>query len=289
MKNNATPVFKNQSKKHNSSSKIKKHEGSMMENQSNATPATKTPIVQIIENKPMASSLDVAEFFEKQHKNVLQKIRNLEQKYPDFWRLNFKPCEIIREIPLQGQKAMPYYNMTRAGFSLVVLGFTGDKALKFQIAYVNRFEEMEAALMGKVHQPALSSDHDDEWLDFDSPINYTPDPDIHDDYSTVEDRKPLTGLIKYWASITGMQHAKLYQWLHASMGVTSVEKLKLSQLSAAKTFVQDRIKEHFKPVLNKQQVFLLEKFEELGVVKQAQLLLSLANNENYNNINNLPL
>jgi len=34
-------------------------------------------------------------------------------------------------------------NMTRDGFTLLAMGFTGYKALKFKVAYIQRFNEME--------------------------------------------------------------------------------------------------------------------------------------------------
>lgn len=48
-------------------------------------------------------------------------------------------------------RSQPSYDMTKKGFSILVMGFTGMEAMKFKIAYTDRFEEMEGAF--KVGQP----------------------------------------------------------------------------------------------------------------------------------------
>lgn len=41
------------------------------------------------------------------------------------------------------------YNMNREGFSLLTFGFTGEKALRFQMEYIKRFNEMEDFIKDK--------------------------------------------------------------------------------------------------------------------------------------------
>ena len=73
-------------------------------------------------------------------------------------RVNFEQCEIIREIPLQGEKAMPYFQITRDGFAMLAMGFTGDKAFAFKIRYIKAFNRMEAKLQQlAVKQACLQS------------------------------------------------------------------------------------------------------------------------------------
>lgn len=77
-------------------------------------------------NQPMASSLVVAELFEKHHKNVLRDINELE--IPDDYRqLNFEPSSYLNKQ----NKEQPPFNMTRDGFSLLAMGFTGKKAMEW--------------------------------------------------------------------------------------------------------------------------------------------------------------
>lgn len=91
------------------------------------------------------SSLDVAETFGKNHKEVLRDIRQL--KCPeDFLRRNFALQSYIDEHNHQ----QPMYLMTRDGFTVLVMGYTGEKAMKFKLEYINRFNEMENILQAKM-------------------------------------------------------------------------------------------------------------------------------------------
>lgn len=101
------------------------------------------PRLCIVDGHITTTSLDVAEKFGKEHKNVLQAIRNLECS-EEFARLNFQLCHEISE--LQNGKPQPYYRMTRDGFSVLVMGFTGKAAMKWKEAYINAFSLMEGHL-----------------------------------------------------------------------------------------------------------------------------------------------
>ncbi|MCB5203181.1 Rha family transcriptional regulator [Neorhizobium sp. T786] len=89
--------------------------------------------------KPMTNSRDVAALFGRLHKNVLQGIQNLECS-ENFNRLNFQPIEYYDE---RG-RLKPSYNMTKDGFTFLVMGYTGSLAARFKEAYINRFNEMRA-------------------------------------------------------------------------------------------------------------------------------------------------
>ena len=90
-----------------------------------------------------ANSRDVAAFFARLHKNVLQSIQNLECS-PEFARLNFQPWEVPHPT-IKGRKDTSF-NMTKDGFTFLVMGFKGREAARFKEAYIKRFNEMEAAL-----------------------------------------------------------------------------------------------------------------------------------------------
>ena len=47
-------------------------------------------------------------------------------------------------------KKNPLYVMGRDGFTLLVMGYTGESAIRFKLAYINQFNAMEAALQGKI-------------------------------------------------------------------------------------------------------------------------------------------
>lgn len=86
--------------------------------------------VHVMDGRAVALSTEVAEFFGKQHKNVLRDIREFLERNPEA-RLNFEPST---RTTASGEE--PYFVMTRAGFSMIALAFTGEKAEKFRIAYV---------------------------------------------------------------------------------------------------------------------------------------------------------
>ena len=88
-------------------------------------------------------SLFVADFFEKQHKHVLRDIAKITEPTSglskEFIRENFK-ADTYKDKT--GRK-LPCYQMTRDGFTMLVMGYTGAKAMKFKEMYIKRFNEME--------------------------------------------------------------------------------------------------------------------------------------------------
>lgn len=85
-----------------------------------------------------ANSLIVAQMFNKEHKNVLADIKNLDCS-SEFSRLNFKPSNYTDE---RG-KRQPCFEMTRDGLVFLVMGYRGKKAAQFKEAYIKRFNQME--------------------------------------------------------------------------------------------------------------------------------------------------
>lgn len=80
----------------------------------------------------------VAQFFCKEHKNVLRDIENLDCS-AEFRQLNFEQSHYKNA---QG-KRQPCYAMTKDGFTFLVMGYRGKKAAKFKEMYIRRFNEME--------------------------------------------------------------------------------------------------------------------------------------------------
>lgn len=93
------------------------------------------------DGRVLVSSVDVAEHFEKRHKNVIQAIEKLKVD-EEFNRLNFQPVEYKDE---KGEMR-PAYMMTRDGFTLLVMGFTGYKAMDWKVKYIKAFNAMEAQI-----------------------------------------------------------------------------------------------------------------------------------------------
>lgn len=100
----------------------------------------------------LVSSVDVAENFEKRHKNVIQSIENIRKSDKGFTGLNFQPSEYEDS----SGRVLPSYLMTRDGFTLLVMGFTGYKAQEWKIKYIKAFNAMEARLKeGAAREAAL--------------------------------------------------------------------------------------------------------------------------------------
>lgn len=91
------------------------------------------------------TSLDVAETFGKRHDHVLRDIREIGCS-EEFRLSNFGESSYVSS---QGKK-QPMIVMTRDGFTLLVMSYTGDLATKFKEAYIKQFNAMEAALKGKL-------------------------------------------------------------------------------------------------------------------------------------------
>ncbi|RMW41796.1 phage regulatory protein [Lactiplantibacillus pentosus] len=93
----------------------------------------------IMKNKQaVTSSLQVAETFEKEHRNVLATIGGLlKNKHTQHM---FAKETYVNE---QNGQSYPIYYMNRDGFTLLAMGFTGTKALKFKLQYIEAFNSME--------------------------------------------------------------------------------------------------------------------------------------------------
>ena len=99
------------------------------------------PVVQNIHGRPATTSRDVAFYFERRHVDVIDSIRTLQANCPEsFSQRNFSLAEYIDE---QG-KPRPMFTLYRDGFMLLVMGYTGRKALAVKLAYIEAFNRMEA-------------------------------------------------------------------------------------------------------------------------------------------------
>lgn len=99
------------------------------------------------EEVTVVSSLDVAETFEKNHRDVMESIRNIETGIST---AEFSALFNLASYRATNGKSNPMYQMTRDGFTLLVMGYTGEKAMKFKLAYIKQFNAMENILRGKL-------------------------------------------------------------------------------------------------------------------------------------------
>ena len=95
---------------------------------------------------PTTTSLKVSKFFEKNHKDVLRDIRDLVAKCSaEFGERNFALSEYIDPT---GRK-LPMYLLTKDGFMMLAMGYTGEKAMRLKEAYIAQFNAMEEALRAR--------------------------------------------------------------------------------------------------------------------------------------------
>lgn len=114
------------------------------------------PIVFEKDGQALTTSREVADYFGKNHRHILRDIRNvLEQlnetpEGREFGQSNFGQSYYMNE---QGKK-QPAYTLTRDGFTLLAMGFTGAKAMQFKVAYINAFNRMAGMISGAAHVAA---------------------------------------------------------------------------------------------------------------------------------------
>lgn len=113
-----------------------------------------TPKVFEYNGKILTTSFDVAAYFQKTHDNVLKKIRSVVSDCdPEYHAVNFNEMFQEVEVANGAVRKSPYFELTRDAFVLIVMGFTGKRALQWKIDYINAFNRMEATLHGTL--PAL--------------------------------------------------------------------------------------------------------------------------------------
>ena len=92
----------------------------------------------------LTNSLLVAEKFGKEHKHVLDAIRELIQGCAE---TSADPMFVETiYVNEQNRQEYPMFVMNRDGFTLLAMGFTGKKALKFKLDYIAAFNAMERSL-----------------------------------------------------------------------------------------------------------------------------------------------
>ena len=101
----------------------------------------------------VTTSRNVAEVFGKEHRNVVRDIRDILASLPDtsknWGMLNFEQTPYVDP---QNKQTYSEYLITRDGLTLLVMGYTGEKAMTFKLAYIQRFNEMEALLKKQQEQ-----------------------------------------------------------------------------------------------------------------------------------------
>lgn len=109
-------------------------------------------ITRNIDGELVVTSRQVAEDFGKEHKNVVRAIENLTAQ-----NSAVKNIMIESKFEHRGNEYTEYL-LTRDGFSLLVMGFTGSKALEWKLKYIEAFNKMEQAVKERNSKPLSAMD-----------------------------------------------------------------------------------------------------------------------------------
>lgn len=100
----------------------------------------------VVERKgiPVVSSRKVAEVFNKQHGHVIRDIEEVKANLSKIGEIEFDKNFLHSSYTDSKKRKYPEYLLTRDGFTLLAMGFSGKKAMRFKVAYINRFNQMES-------------------------------------------------------------------------------------------------------------------------------------------------
>lgn len=178
-------------------------------------------LVAITNGTVTTTSLNVAQTFEKQHQHVLRSIEKILAEIPEDWGAsNFG----LSSYQSQQNKKQPMYIMTRKGFSLLAMGFTGKKANQFKIAYIDAFEAMEAELKKQQEQQALPQETQE----------------TENQISTVNERVRINNLVKRWAKSKKISHFECWKIIHKEFDISTIAMLPSNKVSAVCDFILDK-------------------------------------------------
>lgn len=119
--------------------------------------STNLPALKVESGEVLANSRDVANIFGKRHDHVLRDIDQVleTQGSPDLGNRSW--FKVVEAFDSKANRNIRSFDMTKDGFTLLVMGYTGPKAMQFKVAYINEFNRMEAEL----RKPVVEADTKD--------------------------------------------------------------------------------------------------------------------------------
>ena len=118
-------------------------------------------LVEIKDGKAVTTSLLVAKKFNKRHDNVLRVIDDLVKIVPDFSGLNIEVLYRINE--LNNGQPVKYYELTEAGYTMLVSRFTGKESAIFMADYITEFERMRSVIEQAVSEKLIVAETQSAW------------------------------------------------------------------------------------------------------------------------------
>ncbi|RRD43511.1 hypothetical protein EII18_02910 [Comamonadaceae bacterium OH3737_COT-264] len=166
--------------------------------------AIATPALEVINGQITTTSLQIAEHFDKRHRDVLRAVTRLECS-PEFTERNFAPSDYTDST---GRK-LPCYRITRDGFVFLAMGFTGKDAARWKEAYIDAFNQMEAALLQQSQPASL----------------------------TLAQQQQLKAAVQRKCQSDGAAYQSCYRDLYAAFGVPRYQDIAAADFDAALAFI----------------------------------------------------
>ena len=172
--------------------------------------------VQIQNSQPVTTSEFVAQAFGKQHKHVLEKIEQISKEIKaSFFEPNFrlKAKQVKTGFGFRETKS---YELTKDGFMLLVMGFTGKQAMAIKIAYIEAFNAISEAILD---------------------LNNTVSDGIKPAKTTADDRTGLRQAVAALVVRKGIDYSSAYSMIHQRFNVEAIEDIPAEKLPEAVAYV----------------------------------------------------
>lgn len=104
------------------------------------------PVVTLIDGLPWAHTRDIADFFDRSHKAVLVAVKTALARAPEMHGHKIVPMVSDVEVGNGATREVDAYRLDRDAFSLIVMGFTGERAFRWKLSYIDAFNRMEAEI-----------------------------------------------------------------------------------------------------------------------------------------------
>ena len=172
--------------------------------------------VQIQNSQIVTTSEFVAQAFDKQHKHVLEKIEQISKEIKaSFFEPNFR-LKAKQVKTGFGYRETKSYELTKDGFMLLVMGFTGKQAMAIKIAYIEAFNAMSEAILD---------------------LNNTVSDGIKPPKTTADDRTGLRQAVAALVGRKGIDYSSAYSMIHQRFNVGAIEDLPAEKLPEAVAYV----------------------------------------------------
>jgi len=112
-------------------------------------------MVKVLNDKVFAESQIVGPKFGKTHKHTLEKIDKIIKELTAE-RSTIKDYFIKSNFNNERNREYRNFLITRDGFSLLAMSFTGSKSMKFKLKFIDAFNTMEKALKNQIMLKAIS-------------------------------------------------------------------------------------------------------------------------------------